>query len=84
MLVSGYNADSSASFTSYLTPCLIHQPLFNLFSRGASSNLFCYLRRRVLAVFHISLAQGLRTDRYLNGLLFDSSGKSACYLRKMP
>ena len=70
--VSGYNAEQSRQAFRILnrlgTPCLIHQPLFNLFSRGASSNLFPLLEKEGVGCIPYSpLAQGLLTDRYLKG-----------------
>ena len=70
--ISGYNAEQSRQALRILnklgTPCLIHQPLFNLFTRGPAKELFPLLEREGVGCIPYSpLAQGLLTDRYLGG-----------------
>ncbi len=70
--VSSYNAEQTRQSVQILrkmgTPCLIHQPLYNLFSRGAERELFPLLEKEGIGCIPFSpLAQGLLTDRYLRG-----------------
>lgn len=60
------------------TPCLIHQPKYSLFARGPETGLFDLLRREGVGCIVFSpLAQGLLTNRYLNGIPSDSrAGRS--------
>jgi len=55
------------------TPCLIHQPKYNMFHRWIEDGLLDVLAEEGIgcAVFS-PLAQGLLTDRYLNGIPADS------------
>ena len=55
------------------TPCLIHQPRYNLFDRWIEDGLTDVLRQeRVGCICFAPLAGGLLTDRYLNGIPADS------------
>jgi len=55
------------------TPLLIHQPRYSMLDRWIDSDLLPVLRRRrVGAIAYSPLAQGLLTDRYLNGVPADS------------
>jgi len=60
------------------TPCLIHQPKYSLFARAPEAGLFgVLLRDGVGCIVFSPLAQGLLTNRYLNGIPTDSrAGKS--------
>ncbi|MEY8354531.1 aldo/keto reductase [Lachnospiraceae bacterium 54-53] len=50
-------------------PCLIHQPRYNMFERGAEDGLFStLLENGAGCICYSPLAQGALTDRYLNGI----------------
>ena len=51
------------------TPCLIHQPRYNMFDRWIEAELLDTLREEGLgAIVFSPLAQGLLSDKYLNGI----------------
>ncbi|MDD5508768.1 MAG: L-glyceraldehyde 3-phosphate reductase [Bacteroidales bacterium] len=51
------------------TPCLIHQPVYNMFKRTVEKELLQTLHKLGIGCIAFSpLAQGLLTDRYLNGI----------------
>lgn len=55
------------------TPCLIHQPRYNMFDRWIEDGLTDVLAdERIGCIAYCPLAQGLLTDRYLNGVPSDS------------
>jgi L-glyceraldehyde 3-phosphate reductase len=55
------------------TPCLIHQPAYNLFNRRPEEGLLQALATEQIGCIAFSpLAQGLLTDRYLGGIPEDS------------
>ena len=55
------------------TPCLIHQPNYNLFNRWIEDGLLDLLgNSKIGAICFSPLAQGMLTDKYLNGLPKDS------------
>jgi L-glyceraldehyde 3-phosphate reductase len=66
------------------TPCLIHQPRYNLFDRWIEAGLTNVLREEGIGCIVFSpLAQGLLTNRYLNGIPSDSrAGKEGTFLKK--
>ena len=54
-------------------PLLIHQTRYNMFDRGPEQGLYDVLEREGVGAIPFSpLAQGLLTDRYLNGIPGDS------------
>ncbi|EHO48911.1 oxidoreductase, aldo/keto reductase family protein [Lentilactobacillus kisonensis F0435] len=60
-------------FNDLKTPFIIHQPRYNMFDRTVEQDLFPVLRsEHKAAVSYSSLAQGLLSDRYLNGIPADS------------
>ena len=66
------------------TPCLIHQPKYSLFERTPeTSGLFTALGDEGIGSIVFSpLAQGLLSDRYLDGIPADSrAGSSAVFLK---
>jgi L-glyceraldehyde 3-phosphate reductase len=72
--ISSYNTEQTRQAMRILrkqgTPCLIHQPLYNIFSRGPERELFPLLEKEGIGCIPFSpLAQGLLTDRYLQGKL---------------
>jgi L-glyceraldehyde 3-phosphate reductase len=55
------------------TPCLIHQPKYSMFERGPEQGLFRVLHDEGIGCIPFSpLAQGMLTDKYLNGIPSDS------------
>lgn len=65
------------------TPCLIHQPPYNMFNRGTEAELLDVLAQEGVGCIAFSpLAQGLLTNRYLAGIPADSrAGKPGVFLR---
>jgi L-glyceraldehyde 3-phosphate reductase len=66
------------------TPCLIHQPSYNMFDRWIEDGLLDVLEEEGIGCIVFSpLAQGLLTDRYLNGRPDDSrAAKPHSYLSR--
>ncbi|MEL1255927.1 L-glyceraldehyde 3-phosphate reductase [Flavobacterium sp. DGU38] len=55
------------------TPCLIHQPKYSMFERWVEDGLLDLLEKEQVGCIPFSpLAQGLLTDKYLNGIPADS------------
>jgi L-glyceraldehyde 3-phosphate reductase len=55
------------------TPCIIHQPRYSMFDRWIEDGLLDLLEKEnVGCITFSSLAQGLLTDKYLNGIPEDS------------
>ena len=65
------------------TPCIIHQPVYNMFNRWVENGLLQTLREEGIGCIPFSpLAQGLLTNRYLGGITPDSrAGKPHGFLR---
>jgi len=65
------------------TPCVIHQPVYNMFNRWVESDLLRTLDEEGIGCIPFSpLAQGLLTNKYLNGIPQDSrAGKPHGFLR---
>jgi L-glyceraldehyde 3-phosphate reductase len=65
------------------TPCLIHQPSYNMFNRWIEPELLGVLAEEGMGCIVFSpLAQGLLTNRYLHGIPADSrAGRSGTFLR---
>lgn len=65
------------------TPCVIHQPSYNMFNRWIEEGLLDVLAEEGIGCIVFSpLAQGLLTDRYLQGIPEDSrAAKAHGYLR---
>ncbi len=75
--VSNYNPRQTTDMAKILkelnTPFIIHQPKYNMFYRNIESGLTDVLKREGLGCIVFSpLAQGLLTDKYLNGIPNDS------------
>lgn len=65
------------------TPCLIHQPAYNMFNRWIEPDLLGVLDEQGVGCIAFSpLAQGLLTNKYLQGIPADSrAGKPSGFLR---
>lgn len=75
--ISNYPADKAARAADILkkmgTPCLIHQPKYSMFERWAENGLLDVLEEKGMGCIAFSpLAQGLLTNKYLNGIPKDS------------
>ena len=75
--LSNYPADLTHQAAALLremgTPCLIHQPRYNLLDRKIEAGLLKTLATEGIGCIAFSpLAQGILTDRYLNGIPSDS------------
>ena len=71
--ISNYSADQSLRAAEILTglgtPCLIHQPKYSMFERWVEGGLLDVLEEKGIGCIPFSpLAQGMLTDRYLNGI----------------
>ncbi|MES2308459.1 MAG: aldo/keto reductase [Verrucomicrobiota bacterium] len=66
------------------TPCLIHQPVYNMLNRNLETDLLPALREEKIGCIPFSpLAQGLLTNRYLNGIPQDSRiGRGSVFLKE--
>jgi L-glyceraldehyde 3-phosphate reductase len=86
--VSNYPADLTAQAAQILrglgTPLLIHQPKYSMFDRWVEAKLIDVLRAEGVGGIAFSpLAQGLLTNRYLQGVPDDSrAGKTGTFLRR--
>lgn len=81
--ISNYDATQTQHAAQLLasagTPCLIHQPKYNLLDRWVEPELLPTLERNGMGCIPFSpLAQGLLTSRYLDGIPSDAraSGRS--------
>ena len=65
------------------TPCLIHQPNYNMFDRWIEHELLSVLDEEGVGCIVFSpLAQGMLTDKYLHGIPTDSrAGKPETFLK---
>jgi L-glyceraldehyde 3-phosphate reductase len=75
--ISNYQPEEAAKAFKILkdlgTPCLIHQPNYNLFNRWIEDGLLDLLgSSKVGAICFSPLAQGMLTDKYIHGLPKDS------------
>ncbi len=71
--ISNYPADKAREAARILrqlgTPCLIHQPVYNMFNRWVEDGLLQTLKEEGVGCIAFSpLAQGLLTDKYLGGI----------------
>ncbi|MBN1973118.1 MAG: L-glyceraldehyde 3-phosphate reductase [Sedimentisphaerales bacterium] len=75
--ISNYSAEQTAEASGILnslgTPCLIHQPRYNMFDRWIENGLLKVLEANGIGCIPFCpLAQGLLTNRYLDGIPADS------------
>jgi len=80
--ISNYSADEAAKAIKILkelgTPCLIHQPKYSMYERWVEGGLLDLLSKEGVGCIPFSpLAQGLLTDKYLNGIPIDSRAAKA-------
>ncbi|MGA2569558.1 MAG: L-glyceraldehyde 3-phosphate reductase [Terracidiphilus sp.] len=86
--ISNYNPEQAAAAVKILrelgTPCLIHQPKYSMFERAPERGLLDVLGNEgVGAIAFCPLAQGLLTDRYLNGIPADArAAKPHSFLKR--
>ncbi|HEX9296709.1 MAG TPA: aldo/keto reductase, partial [Polyangiaceae bacterium] len=75
--ISSYSAgktrEASALLRDAKVPCLIHQPSYNMFNRWIEKGLLDVLGKEGIGCIPFSaLAQGLLTNKYLNGIPSDA------------
>lgn len=80
--VSNYTPEQTRSAAAILrdlgTPCLIHQPSYNMFNRRVEEGLLTTVGEEGIGCIVFSpLAQGLLTDKYLGGIPEDSRAAKA-------
>lgn len=85
--ISAYNAKQTSEAIKVLrtlgTPCLIHQPKYSMFVRDPEQGLLDVLEAEgVGSIVFSPLAQGLLSDRYLNGIPGDSRAARDFFLKK--
>jgi len=86
--ISNYDAKQTRVATKILrglgTPCLIHQPRYSMFDRWVEGGLLDVLGEEGIGgIAFCPLAQGLLTDRYLQGVPSDSrASKPHGFLKK--
>ncbi len=86
--ISNYSGEQTLKAAAILkslgTPLLIHQPKYNMFHRVIEPDLIPVLEKENVGCIPFSpLAQGLLTDRYLNGIPSDSrAGGKSVFLKK--
>lgn len=85
--ISNYPADMAREAARILkelgTPCLIHQPKYSMFERWVEGELLDVLEQEGIGCIPFSpLAQGLLTDKYLNGIPEGSRAMREVFLKK--
>jgi L-glyceraldehyde 3-phosphate reductase len=83
--ISNYDPDqtraASAALAAEGIPLLIHQPRYNMFDRHIEGGLFPVLDEvGAGSIVFSPLAQGLLTDRYVNGIPSDSRAAEGCWM----
>jgi L-glyceraldehyde 3-phosphate reductase len=79
--ISQYNDEQTSQAAKILadlgTPCLIHQPVYNMFNRWIEDKLLKVLDKEGIGCIVFSpLAQGVLTDKYINGIPENSRAAS--------
>ncbi|RDY30582.1 L-glyceraldehyde 3-phosphate reductase [Lachnotalea glycerini] len=65
------------------TPCLIHQPRYNMFDRWVENGLLDVLEEEGIgSIAFCPLAQGLLTDKYIHGIPEDSRATKSIFLHE--
>ena len=85
--ISNYPADMTKEASNILkelgTPCLIHQPRYSMFERWVEDKLLDVLEKEGIGCIPFSpLAQGLLTDKYLDGIPEGSRVTRSVFLKK--
>lgn len=86
--VSNYNAEQTKKMSEIMkslgTPLVIHQPRYNMFERWIEDGLQDVLEEEGIgSISFCPLAQGLLTNKYINGVPADSrAAKSSPFLTK--
>jgi L-glyceraldehyde 3-phosphate reductase len=85
--ISNYPADMAKEAAQILkelgTPCLMHQPRYSMFERWVEDGLLDVLEEEGIGCIPFSpLAQGLLTDKYLNGIPEGSRATREVFLKK--
>ena len=86
--ISAYSPEETRRAAGLLrelgTPCLIHQPRYSMFDRSVEDGLLATLEEEGIGCIVFSpLAQGMLTDRYLDGIPDDSrAAKAHGFLRR--
>ncbi len=85
--ISNYSAKQTLEAEKILkdlgTPCLIHQPRYSMFDRWVEGGLLDVLEDKGIGCIPFSpLAQGMLTDRYLNGIPEGSRASKQVFLKK--
>ncbi|SNR31940.1 L-glyceraldehyde 3-phosphate reductase [Lutibacter flavus] len=75
--ISNYSSEDTEKASEILkdlgTPCLIHQPKYNMFERWVENGLLDTIEKEGIGSIAFSpLSQGMLTDKYLNGFPEDS------------
>jgi L-glyceraldehyde 3-phosphate reductase len=78
--ISNYEPEQTTTAARILnkigTPCLIHQPVYNMFNRWIEEGLLKTLQEEGIGCIAFSpLAQGLLTEKYIEGIPEDSRAK---------
>ncbi len=86
--ISSYSAEETRAAIRELnrlgTPCLIHQPSYNMFDRWIEKDLMTVLNDEGIGCIAFSpLAQGLLTNRYLEGIPADSRAAGSCRISQI-
>ena len=85
--ISNYSPEQTRESARILralgTPCLLHQPRYNMFDRRIEGGLLDVLKEEGIGCIVFSpLAQGLLTEKYLDGIPTDSRvGKGSRFLK---
>jgi len=85
--ISNYPADMAKKASDILnelgTPCVIHQPRYSMFERWVEDELLNILDEEGIGCISYSpLAQGLLTNKYLNGIPVGSRAALQVFLKK--
>ena len=86
--ISNYNAEQTKQMAEIMkslgTPLVIHQPRYNMFERWIENGLQDVLKDEGIgSISFCPLAQGLLTNKYINGIPADSrAAKSSPFLTK--
>lgn len=85
--LSNYNPEQTRQAARILrslgTPCLIHQPYYNMFGRWIEDGLTTVLEEEGIGCIPFSpLAQGILTNRYLDGIPADSRAGAGVFFLK--